>query len=126
MAKRLGTELRRMREERGLSLRDVERASNVLLGAIGKIERGDVESPGILTLVPICQAIGITVNDLLIAAELMDAPDEYRRPAGAPDVGELKKVLRSLDRVRGQVAGLISRQNHDDDSSDPGPETISR
>jgi transcriptional regulator with XRE-family HTH domain len=60
----LGHRLRELRTARGLTLRELARASRVSLAHLSEIERGRTE-PSSELLAAICAALGVQVVDLL-------------------------------------------------------------
>ena len=56
--------LRALREQQGLSLRKLADLSGVHYMNLFKIENGDVD-PQLSTLLKLCKALGITLNDLV-------------------------------------------------------------
>lgn len=105
----LGAVLREMRERKKMSLRDLEIASGVLLGVIGKIERGDVESPGLLPVAKMCAGLGVTPNDVLIAAGMLSPPDAYRSPELDPPATrrDIEMLRAEIDALRAEVRRAI-------------------
>jgi transcriptional regulator with XRE-family HTH domain len=68
--KSLGARITRLRELRGLSLGALaEAAGGMAKSYLARIERGEVESPGLRLLSAIAGALGVTVADLLAPAE---------------------------------------------------------
>lgn len=71
----LGTRITQLRELRGLSLGILaDEADGMSKSYLAKLERGEVENPGLRTLAAIARALGVTVADLL-------SPVEPDRPA---------------------------------------------
>lgn len=64
----LGLVLRRLREERELTQEEVSHASNLTLGAYGRIERGEV-APSWTTVKAIAGALGVSMGDLGAAVD---------------------------------------------------------
>ncbi|BBG00784.1 MULTISPECIES: helix-turn-helix domain-containing protein [Pseudonocardia] len=60
----IGSGLRRARNARRRTLRDISRGARVSLGYLSEVERGRKE-PSSELLAAICEALGITVADLL-------------------------------------------------------------
>ena len=63
----VGKELRSLREEKGLSIRSLARASNISANAISMIERGRA-SPSVSTLYKIADALNIPITDFFGSA----------------------------------------------------------
>jgi len=67
----VATRIRTLREERGLSMRDLAAKSNLSANAISTIERGKV-SPSVSTLYKIADALGAPVTTFFTPAEADD------------------------------------------------------
>ena len=64
LIKALGTRIRELRIEAGLSQEALSNEAEIPLSQIGRIERGET-NPTISTLFVICKALGIELKDLL-------------------------------------------------------------
>ena len=72
----LGTRVARLRELRGLSLGALaEAAGGLAKSYLAKLEKGEVENPGLRTMSAIARALDVTVADLLQSAEPERGPD---------------------------------------------------
>jgi transcriptional regulator with XRE-family HTH domain len=68
----LGARIGQLREVKGLSLGALaDAAGGMAKSYLAKIERGEVENPGLKTLVAISRALEVTVADLLVPAGSM-------------------------------------------------------
>lgn len=66
----LGARITRLRELRGLSIGALaDAAGGMAKSYLAKLERGEVENPGLKTLSAIARALDVTVADLLKSAE---------------------------------------------------------
>jgi transcriptional regulator with XRE-family HTH domain len=74
--------VKRIREEKGLSQFDVEREANLHRTSIGRIESAKVE-PRLITLAILAKGLGVTTDDLIAG---LPVPEE-RKPS-AQDLGE--------------------------------------
>jgi transcriptional regulator with XRE-family HTH domain len=93
-----------MREARGLSLDTLGRQSGVGFSYLGRVERGQVASPGLHAILRICQALGVTVSDLLVEAGLEAAPCGYTAPHLAPDSPATTAALRAaVDELKEEI-----------------------
>ena len=78
--KKLGTYLKQLREEAGLSIREVARKSEMAPSYLFKVEKGDTFSTlNIHTFLKLSKFYNIPIGALLKEAGLMDS-DEYELP----------------------------------------------
>ena len=84
-AKRLGLRIALLREQRGLSLADLEAATGTAKSYLSKLEKGDSLNVGLATLSTVAKALGLTVHDLLPRAESTD--DSAVGSSSVSDVG---------------------------------------
>lgn len=63
--------LRRIREQKALSLRQLEQLSGVDYSTISKIETGESRSPKLETIVRLAQALGVDLSELIDPKELL-------------------------------------------------------
>jgi DNA-binding XRE family transcriptional regulator len=61
----LGSRLRVLREDRGLSLQDLARRVGMSRGSIGDLERGDVLNPSLSTVLRLMSALDLPSIELL-------------------------------------------------------------
>jgi transcriptional regulator with XRE-family HTH domain len=80
----MGARIRRLREERGLSLGELEVASGVTKGYLSQLESGKAMNPSVLSANKIAQGLGVRLTDLLGEVETDSAPPEHL-PAGLHD-----------------------------------------
>lgn len=67
----LGKKVRKLREERNLSLRDLAKKSGIAsFSYLANIERGVVDDPGIKTVIKLADGLGISINDLINKSEV--------------------------------------------------------
>lgn len=87
---RLGERLRHLRELRGMSITALAAAAGIAKSYLAKLERGEVDNPGLKTLQALATALDATLSDLLT----LDAD----RVAGEPtsEIGDYEVILRSL------------------------------
>jgi len=64
ISKKLGQNIKRIREEKGMSQGDISRALNMDRGYISGVENG-YRNPTITTLEKIANALGVGVDDLM-------------------------------------------------------------
>jgi len=66
----LGARVSHFRDLKGMSLGALaEAAGGMAKSYLARIEKGEVENPGLRTLSSIAHALGVTVGDLLVSAE---------------------------------------------------------
>lgn len=63
--------LRRIREQKALSLRQLEQLSGVDYSTISKLETGESRSPRLETIVRLAQALGVDLSELIDPKELL-------------------------------------------------------
>lgn len=71
-----GDELRRLREDVGLSQCTVATLSGLSKSYVGDLERGLIENPTVLTIMMLAQGLGRNVGEMLIYAAMADARDK--------------------------------------------------
>lgn len=64
ISKRLGDNIRRIRQEKGMSQGDISRALDMDRGYISRVEKG-IKNPTILNLEKIARALGVTPDELI-------------------------------------------------------------
>lgn len=105
----VGTTLRRLRKQQGLSLQALAASSGVSVGMISQVERG-LANPSIRLLTSLRRALNVSMQDLFgdTPEEVDDTvdPDFIRRRANRPviDLGAVRKeLLTPSDRHNLQV-----------------------
>lgn len=95
----VGTNLRKLRKQKGLSLEMLAQASGVSMGMISQVERG-IANPSMRLLTSLRRALNISMQELFgeargETAETGDEPSFVRRRAQRPviDLGMLHKEL---------------------------------
>lgn len=86
----IGRAAKTFRESRGLGLREVSRTVGISPSYLCKLERGEVENPGVGVVMAIAHAIGSTVGELLGETgqgRVRDAAEEVRLRRALRDVG---------------------------------------
>lgn len=71
----IGEKLRKIREEKQMSLTDLSKLSGVPIGSIGDVERGRATNPSFMSVVKICKALGVSPLVLLGEDDSMYALD---------------------------------------------------
>lgn len=64
-AGRLGARIALLREQRGMSLGDLEKATGIAKSYLSKLERGESLNVGLATLATVAKALELTVHELL-------------------------------------------------------------
>lgn len=109
----IGSGLRRARTARRRTLRDISRAARISLGYLSEVERGRKE-PSSELLAAICEALGVTVPDLLasVAREMAADPAvglATQRDEVLVPIGQRHAELRLAGRPGAPVAPASSR-----------------
>lgn len=122
----VGSTLRRLRKQRGMSLQALATASGVSVGMISQVERG-LANPSMRLLTSLRRALNITLQEMFgeavegeAGAETPVDPPHIRRREGRPviNLGSLRKeLLSAADRQNLQLMIL---------EIDPGGETGGR
>lgn len=92
---RLGATIRRIRQEKGLSLQGVARRSGVSVGMLSQVER-DLTNPSVRVMTAIRRALGADINELFEEPPVRSRdPDFVRRASQRPrlDLGQVSKEL---------------------------------
>jgi transcriptional regulator with XRE-family HTH domain len=115
----LGRSIRTVREQRGLSLRELARRVDVSPSFISQIELGKA-NPSVGTLYSIVSVLGTTLDDLIgepdrdTGPELLDAGLAGGTPAEWPRVGVPVQPAEGRSRV--EMSGVVwERLTHDHD-----------
>lgn len=90
MARTLGSEIRKVRQLRGLSLNAVAKPAGLSATYVQKLERGEVESPSPHRLQRLAEALGLDYADLFRLAG-------YPLPAAGEAEGSAETDLRHID-----------------------------
>ncbi len=89
----LGARIRSLRKERGVTLAVMAETTGLSLGYLSKLEN-DLTSPTIAHLHKICEALGLTINDILLEEPVMQnatlVRTEERKPLFSLDHGGLQ------------------------------------
>lgn len=57
--------IKELRQQHGMTLKDLSKASGVPVSVISEIERGVYKSPRVASLIKIARAFGVSVEDLV-------------------------------------------------------------
>jgi transcriptional regulator with XRE-family HTH domain len=85
----LGTRIARLREEKNLTLGELERRSGVTKGYLSQLERGAATNPSLEAVRKIARGLDVPVEELL---------DEEGRDEGGQDGSKLPRGLREFVR----------------------------
>jgi transcriptional regulator with XRE-family HTH domain len=107
VAARVGQEIKRLREESGMSLSELAARSGVSKGYLWKLERGDAEvRPSAKTLYKIARALGTSMSALMGKAVLVDGPVEIpkslRKFAKEANLRERDETMLAQVNFRGR------------------------
>ena len=101
---KLGQRITQLRELKNLSLSAVAEAAQIAKSYLAKIERGEVENPGLKTLNAIARALDVTVSDLLSPVE------SSRGPTGEALVADAIQFERLTAEMPDSLRRFIERQ----------------
>ena len=101
----LGTRIRELREQRGMTLGDLERESGVSKGYLSQLERGEASNPTILAVGKIAHGLGVSVPELLGESPAEEFTYD-RLPAGFQAFLD-ESVTRGLDLKDEDVKMLL-------------------
>jgi transcriptional regulator with XRE-family HTH domain len=105
--KTLGVRIGQMRELQGLSLGVLaERADGLAKSYLAKLERGEVENPGLRTLTAIARALGVTVGDLITP---IDHTSSAAKSIVAEKHAEYEHTLENLPLGLGDFLDLMKQ-----------------
>jgi HTH-type transcriptional regulator, competence development regulator len=93
MSTALGEELRRLRLKKGVSLREVEKATEVSNAYLSQLETGKTEQPSPRVLHKLAEYYGVPYNRLMEIAGYLQPSEKAR----ADKVGSLQAALMSDD-----------------------------
>ena len=97
----LGARVRVLREERGLSLRELARRAEVQVSDISRLERGLTGQPRLSLGMSLARAMGVTLSQLLGEVD-PPAPDAL----SAQSAIELRLALEAISREATRVARI--------------------
>jgi transcriptional regulator with XRE-family HTH domain len=102
MGKSYGEFLRALRESRQLTLRQVDERVQVSHGYLSQVERGERGIPNLKTLKRLAEAYGVTVTELVDAAEKEAAGIPLSTRSPEPQADFVLKALESLSHENKQ------------------------
>jgi len=100
MEKKFGEFLRNLRESRHLTLREVEERASVSNAYLSQIERGERGIPTLKVLKRLGEAYGVSVTELVKAAEKETEGRSSRLETPAPDVAFVSRGYEKLSKKR--------------------------
>jgi transcriptional regulator with XRE-family HTH domain len=92
MKEEIGKIIEKKRKQKRLSQRELSYLSGIPQTTISSVERG-IKMPGIDTLYALSEALGITVDEILIKAGLMPDEKENKREAGFYELWGIMKQM---------------------------------
>src|SRR5215218_2469263 len=111
----IGKRIRDLREERGLTQREVARRAGLTPSGVGFIEHGQTRKPSAETVVAIARALGVPVKELLEepVAPLDEAPQESgQSETSTRTVEEFEQALaRVLEPARTEALRELQASN---------------
>lgn len=90
----LGAKITHFRDVRSMSLSALAEAADLAKSYLAKLEKGEVENPGLRTLSGIARALEVTVADLLAPAE--SPPRRAERDTMLADSAAFSRVLEEM------------------------------
>lgn len=90
----LGRRIRQLRELKGQSLSGLADDADVSKSYLAKLERGEIDNPGLKTLYRIAVALGVTLAELL--PNTTEDADESQEPTGPVATSEYERLLEEL------------------------------
>lgn len=108
----LGRRIRQLRELKGHSLSRVAEDADVSKSYLAKLERGEIDNPGLKTLYRIAAALGVTLAELLpTRTEEADASHEPTGPAATSEyerlLGDLPQGLKAFLEKKEQAGDRL-------------------
>lgn len=102
MGKQFGLFLKKLRLDRGMSLRDVEKITKISNPYISQIERGERGIPNFSILKRLAEAYGVKVTDFFENAEIQERNKKAHSGNIAPDVDFISRGYEKLSEGRKQ------------------------
>jgi transcriptional regulator with XRE-family HTH domain len=105
----VGAEIRRRRQQQGLSLTDLARLAGVSKGYLSQIEAGVATRPSAQTLFKLARALGTSMAELLgeqtseTALNMEELPEALREFAGEANLPEADLRMLAGIRYRGRA-----------------------
>jgi transcriptional regulator with XRE-family HTH domain len=100
-----GEKLKRLREERDMSLRELSRKSDLALSHVQYLER-DARTPGEETLRKLAQALGVSLKDLKteqVSGQVLMLLSEVERPLTSEQRDELIEAVEQASKAAGSA-----------------------
>jgi transcriptional regulator with XRE-family HTH domain len=105
----LGTRIRELRELREASLTQLAERAGIAKSYLAKVERGEVDNPGLKTLSAIAQALEVTVADLI-------RPSQTSSPeAGSTRLSEAEEYRRLLEGAPASLQQFVAQKANEGD-----------
>jgi transcriptional regulator with XRE-family HTH domain len=102
---RLGQRLRRVREERALTLDQLRQKTGVSVATLSRIERGGSKEIDAGTFIALCEWMGVRPAEFSLVAEPPRVPGR-KAPASTPEAVEL--YLRADKKLDPKTAALLA------------------
>lgn len=98
----IGEIIKKARMEKGLSLRELARKSGVSQPYLSQLESGQNNNPTLEVLIKLADALGITLKEMLIEAELIESDEKTEKENKVfkvnVDVSDALKGLKAIQR----------------------------
>lgn len=108
MGKKFGDYLRKLREDRELTLRDVEREAKVSNAYLSQVERGERGIPNFKVLSKLAKTYGVPVASLMQVAEAESKNEKVDANPQTPDVQFVSRGYEKLsDEKRKQLKSFL-------------------
>ena len=102
---RIGKRLRRVRDERGLTLQELHRKTGISVPTLSRIERGGSKEIEAGTLVAVCEWMGARPSDFSLATSPPKVPGR-NSAVSTPEAVEL--YLRADKKLDAKTAALLA------------------
>jgi XRE family transcriptional regulator, master regulator for biofilm formation len=104
----LGTRIRELRELREASLTQLAERAGIAKSYLAKVERGEVDNPGLKTLSAIAQALEITVADLIRPSQAAASLE-----TGSTRLSEAEDYRRLLEEAPSSLRQFVEQKAMD-------------
>lgn len=118
----VGKRIRAVRQQRGMSLRDLAHRSGVSKAYLSQLENDPGRRPSVDVVCRIAEALGVSVLELLGRGEPgATTPEAASRPGGTPAPGEIAAAIEPGTARVGSGAGVAASDSRGPAASHYGP-----